>query len=173
MFSFRTKITTGIVKKYYEVENEFDAVGTLFINWNMYYTAAHPTLGLWLCTNAMNDKPIVIGFIQCSNIKRVVVDKKSESVFIVVNDYESAIRDAHSMFRNMYKKAYTHQMSDSGDLALVLPLDLFTGNMIPYLDSRNIVEYKEEEVKTSIWLTILQIAAILMVIFGVLAKFFG
>ena len=64
-------------------------------------------------------------------------------------------------------------MSDSGDLALVLPLDLFTGNMIPYLDSRNIVEYKEEEVKTSIWLTILQIAAILMVIFGVLAKFFG
>ena len=89
MSSFRTKITTGIVKKYYEVENEFDAVGTLFINWNMYYTAAHPTLGLWLCTNAMNVKAIVIGFIQWSNIKRVVVDKKSESVFIVVNDYES------------------------------------------------------------------------------------
>ena len=45
--------------------------------------------------------------------------------------------------------------------------------MIPYLDSRNIVEYKEEEVKTSIWLTILQIAIILMVIFGILATFFG
>ena len=173
MSSFGTKITTCIVKKYYEVENDFVAVGTLFINWNTYYTAAHPTLGLWLCTNAMNDKPIVIGFIQWSNIKRVVVDKKSESVFIVVNDYESAIRDAHSMFRNMYKKTYTHQMSDSGDLALVLPLDLFTGNMIPYLDSRNIVEYKEEEVITSRWLTILQIAIILMVIFGILATFFG
>ena len=172
MSSFRAKITTGITKRYYEVENEFEAVGTLFVNWNMYYSAAHPTLGLWLCANAMDNKAIVIGFIQWNNIKRVVVDEKSEILFVVVNDYESAIRDAHSMFRKMYKKAYTHQMSDTGDLSLMLPLDLFTGNIVPYLESRNIVEYKEEKVKTNIWLTILQIAALLIIILAVLSKFF-
>ena len=172
MSSFRAKITTGITKRYYEVENEFEAVGTLFVNDNMYYSAAHPTLGLWLCANAMDNNALVIGFIQWSNIKRVVVDTKSELLFVVVNDYESAIRDAHSMFRKMYKKAYTHQMSDTGDLSLMLPLDLFTGNILPYLESRNIVEYKEEKVKTNIWLTIIQIAVILMIALGVLSKFF-
>lgn len=172
MSSFREKISTGITKRYYEVENEFEAVGTLFVNYNMHYSAAHPTLGLWLSANAMNNKAIVIGFIQWSNIKRVVVDKKSEILFVVVNDYESAIRDADSMFRKMYKKAYTHQMSDTGDLSLMLPLELFTGNIIPYLESRNLVEYKEEKVKTNIWLTIIQIAVLLMIILGVLSKFF-
>jgi len=172
MSSFREKITTGITKRYYEVENEFEAVGTLFVNYNMYYSAAHPTLGLWLCANAMDNNAIVIGFIQWSNIKRVVVDTKSELLFVVVNDYESAIRDAHSMFRKMYKKAYTHQMSDTGDLSLMLPLDLFTGNILPYLESRNLVEYKEEKVKTNIWLTIIQIAVILLIALGVLSKFF-
>ena len=172
MSSFREKITIGITKRYYEVENEFEAVGTLFVNYNMYYSAAHPTLGLWLCANAMDNNAIVIGFIQWSNIKRVVVDTKSELLFVVVNDYESAIRDAHSMFRKMYKKAYTHQMSDTGDLSLMLPLDLFTGNILPYLESRNLVEYKEEKVKTNIWLTIIQIAVILLIALGVLSKFF-
>lgn len=172
MSSFREKITTGITKRYYEVEDEFEAVGTLFVNSNMHYSAAHPTLGLWLSANAMDNKAIVIGFIQWSNIKRVVVDTKSEILFVVVNDYESAIRDAHSMFRKIYKKAYTHQMSDTGDLSLMLPLDLFTGNIIPYLESRNLVEYKEEKVKTNIWLTILQIAALLIIILAVLSKFF-
>ena len=172
MSSFREKITTGITKRYYEVEDEFEAVGTLFVNYNMYYSAAHPTLGLWLCANAMDNNALVIGFIQWSNIKRVVVDTKSELLFVVVNDYESAIRDAHSMFRKMYKKAYTHQMSDTGDLSLMLPLDLFTGNILPYLESRNLVEYKEEKVKTNIWLTIIQIAVILLIALGVLSKFF-
>lgn len=172
MSSFREKITTGITKRYYEVEDEFEAVGTLFVNSNMHYSAAHPTLGLWLCANTMDNRTIVIGFIQWSNIKRVVVDTKSEILFVVVNDYESAIRDAHSMFRKIYKKAYTHQMSDTGDLSLMLPLDLFTGNIIPYLESRNLVEYKEEKVKTNIWLTILQIAALLIIILAVLSKFF-
>lgn len=172
MSSFREKISTGITKRYYEVEDEFEAVGTLFVNYNMHYSAAHPTLGLWLCANAMDNNAIVIGFIQWSNIKRVVVDTKSETLFVVVNDYESAIRDAHSMFRKMYKKAYTHQMSDTGDLSLMLPLDLFTGNILPYLESRNLVEYKEEKVKTNIWLTIIQIAALLMIALGVLSRFF-
>ena len=172
MSSFRKNITTGVTKRYYEVEDEFEAVGTLFVNWNMHYSAAHPTLGLWLCANAMDNNAIVIGFIQWSNIKRVVVDTKSETLFVVVNDYESAIRDAHSMFRKMYKKAYTHQMSDTGDLSLMLPLDLFTGNILPYLESRNLVEYKEEKVKTNIWLTIIQIAALLMIALGILSQFF-
>lgn len=172
MSSFREKISTGITKRYYEVEDEFEAVGTLFVNCDMHYSAAHPTLGLWLCANAMDNNVIVIGFIQWSNIKRVVVDTKSETLFVVVNDYESAIRDAHSMFRKMYKKAYTHQMSDTGDLSLMLPLDLFTGNILPYLESKNIVEYKEEKVKTNIWLTIIQIAVILMIALGVLSRFF-
>ena len=172
MSSFRAKIASGITKRYYEVENEFEAVGTLFVNNNMHYSAAHPTLGLWLCANAMDNNVIVIGFVQWSNIKRVVIDKKTETLFVVVNDYETAIRDAHSMFRHMYKKAYTHQMSDTGDLSLMLPLDLFTGNIVPYLESRNLVEYKEEKVKTSIWLTILQIVGLLLIIFAVLSKFF-
>lgn len=172
MSSFREKISTGITKRYYEVEDEFEAVGTLFANNKMHYSAAHPTLGLWLCANAMDNNVIVIGFIQWSNIKRVVVDTKSETLFVVVNDYESAIRDAHSMFRKMYKKAYTHQMSDTGDLSLMLPLDLFTGNILPYLESRNLVEYKEEKVKTNIWLTIIQIAALLMIALGILSQFF-
>ena len=63
-------------------------------------------------------------------------------------------------------------MSDTGDLSLMLPLDLFTGNILPYLESRNLVEYKEEKVKTNIWLTIIQIAVILMIALGVLSKFF-
>jgi len=63
-------------------------------------------------------------------------------------------------------------MSDTGDLSLMLPLDLFTGNIIPYLESRNIVEYKEEKVKTNIWLTILQIVVAVLVILGMLSKLF-
>ena len=172
MSNIREKIATGNAKRYYQVETEFKAVGTFYTNGQMHYTAAHPTLGLWLSANTMDNKPIVIGFIQWSNIKKVVVNKQSESVFIVVNDYETAIRDSDKIFRMMYKKTYTHQMSDSGDLALCLPLDLFTGNIIPYLESRNLVEYKEEKVKTNIWLTILYIIALCAIIGGVLSRFF-
>lgn len=171
MSSFRAKISSGITKKYYQVENEFEAVGTLFVDNDMYYTAAHPMLGLWLCGRAMDNNPIVIGFVQWRNIKRIVIDKNSGTVFVVVNDYETAIKDSHSMFRKMYKKTFTHQMSDTGDLSFALPLDLFTGNMVPYLEARNLVEYKEENVKTKIWLTILQIVVLLFVIIGVLSKF--
>jgi hypothetical protein len=171
MSNIREKLALGNAKRYYQVETEFEAVGTFYTNGQMHYTAAHPTLGLWLSANTVNNQPIVIGFIQWSNIKRVVVDKKSESVFIVVNDYETAIRDSDKIFRTMYKKTYTHQMSDSGDLALCLPLDLFTGNIIPYLESRHLVEYKTEKVKENIWLIILYIIALGGLILGFLFKF--
>ena len=172
MSNIREKLALGNAKRYYQVEKEFDAVGTFFTNSQMYYTAAHPTLGLWLSANTMNNQPIVIGFIQWSNIKRVVVDKKSEGVFIVVNDYETAIRDSDKIFRTMYKKTYTHQMSDSGDLALCLPLDLFTGNIIPYLESRHLVEYKTEKVKENIWLIILYIIVLGVLVWVFLSRFF-
>ena len=172
MSSIREKLATGNAKRYYQVETEFDAVGTFFTNSQIHYTAAHPTLGLWLSANAINNQPIVIGFIEWSNIKRVVINNQSKSVFIVVNDYETAIRDADAIFRTMYKKTYTHQMSDTGDLALCLPLDLFTGNIIPYLQSRQLVEYRTEKVKTSIWLTILYIIVIGIFVLAFLSKLF-
>lgn len=172
MSNFREKISVGIAKRYYQVEDEFEAVGTLFVNYNMHYTAAHPTLGLWLCANTMDNKAIAIGFVQWSNIKRVVIDQKSERVFIVVKDYETAIKDADTMFRTLHKKAYTHKMSDTGDLSIMLPLDLFSGSIIPYLVSKVLVEYKEEEVKTSIWMTILQIFVLSAIVLAVVSKIF-
>ena len=116
----------------------------------MYYTAAHPSLGLWLCGLAANNQIIVIGFVDWDNIARVVVDTKNEYVFIVPKDFEKAFRKTGFDFRKIYKKAFTHRMSDTGEMAFLVRLDLCTGNILPYLSTRVPMEEKEEKVKTSI-----------------------
>lgn len=124
---------TGISKIYYKVENEFVATGTLFTNFGMYYTAAHPALGLWMCGMAVDNNIIVIGFVDWANITRIVIDRKNENVFVVLKSYEEALVQVDKSFKMLYKKAYSHQMSDTGEMAFVTPLDLWSGNILPYL----------------------------------------
>ena len=78
-------LATRKAKIYYELENEFESVGTRFVNWDMHYTAAHAK-GLWLCGNVANNKPLIVGLVPWSNISRMIVDSKNERVYIEVKD---------------------------------------------------------------------------------------
>lgn len=161
---------TGISKIYYKVENEFVATGTLFTNFGMYYTAAHPALGLWMCGMAVDNNIIVIGFVDWANITRIVIDRKNENVFVVLKSYEEALAQVDKSFKMLYKKAYSHQMSDTGEMAFVTPLDLWSGNILPYLSSVMLVEEKEENVKVSIWMQIVLVLVVILFVFVIVLK---
>lgn len=165
-------LSTGIAKTYYNVEKELVATGTILKDTGMYYTAAHPKLGLWLCGITGNNNTVVIGFIDWDNINKIVVDKKNEFVFVVPKDFEKAIYNTDPTFKKIYKKAFTHKMSDTGEMSFITPLDLWTGNILPYVSSVVPTEEKEEEVKTSIWLTIAWIFIIILIAVGLISKFF-
>ena len=132
----------------------------------MYYTAAHPQKGLWLCGHTLDNKPIIIGFVRWDNISRVVIDEKNENVFIVVKDYNEVVQNADFDYRKLYKKTYLHQMSDTSEMSICLPLELFSGRIIPYLEKTTKTEYKEEKVKTSFFLTIVFILLIILLVCG-------
>lgn len=169
----RKLLSTGNSKIYYQVENEFVAVGTLFTNWSIHYTAAHPQKGLWLCGHTLNNKPIIIGFVRWDNISRVVIDEKNENVFIVVKDYNEVIQNADFDFRKLYKKVYSHQMSDTSEMSICLPLDIFSGGIIPYIERTMKTEYKEEEVQTSLFLTIVYILLIILFVIVIGGKIYN
>jgi len=166
----REKLSTGNSKIYYQVENEFDVVGTLFTNWDMHYTAAHPTKGLWVCSHTLDNKPIVIGFIKWDNIKRIVVDEKNEAVFIILRDLDSVIENMDTL-NKIYKKSITHQMSDNGEMSICLPTDIFSGGMLPYLSNRFPTEYKEEKIETSLIMTIIVYIVFILVAIAIILKF--
>ena len=158
----------GNSKIYYQVDEEFVAVGKLSTNWSMYYTAAHPQKGLWLCDQDLSyDKPIIIGFVRWDNISRVVIDIIHKNVFIVVKDYSEVVQNADSEFRILYKKTVSHQMSDTSEMSICLPFDLFSGRIIPYIERTVKTKYKAEEVKSSLFLTISSILVIILMVLGV------
>lgn len=173
--SIAKALATGNSKIYYNVENEFDAVGTLYRNANMYYTAAHPTMGLWLCGITGDNQPIPIGFISWSNIDRIIVDDKNERVFIVPNNYDAVINNADFTFRKMYKGAFTHTMDSEmkigQDKAFILPKDLFSGNMLPYLQQKCTFEQKVVEGVSSFW-SYVYVALFILVLVGSILSLF-
>ena len=166
-------LATGNAKLYYQVEKEFVAVGTLYTNADMHYVAAHPQRGLWL-SGIMGDNNILpIGFIEWTNIKRIIVDDKNERVFVVVNDYDSVVNNADFSFKKMYKKAFTHTFEATQEKSILLTLDLFSGNILPYLEQKCNVVHEEVDGAGSTALTIVYVVIIILVAIGVLSKIFG
>lgn len=166
-------LATGNSKTYYSVENEFVAHGTLFTNSDMFYVAAHPTLGLWVCGSTANNVPVTIGFVNWSNINRIIVDDKNDLVFIVVNNYDEVINNADLSFRKMYKGAFTHTMKSEEkgveEKALQLPKDLFSGNIIPYLQQRCNVSSQQVEGVSSFWSWVYLIVIIIVIAIAIFA----
>lgn len=163
-------LATGIAKTYYNVEDELVAKGSVLKDTGMCYTAAHPKLGLWLCGITGNNNAIVIGFIDWDNISKIIVDTKNENVFVVPKDFEKAVFYTDTAFKSVYKKALTHKMSDTGEMAFVTPMELWTGDILPYVKSVVQTEEKEEEVNTSIWLTIVYVIATILIVVGLVSK---
>lgn len=167
MGNLHKTLATGKAKIYYELKDEFESVGTRFVNWDMHYTAAHAK-GLWLCGNVANNKPLIVGLVPWSNISRMIVDSKNERVYIEVKDLQSIIDNASTDFK-LYKKSFTHPMSDTSQMAIALPIDLFSGNILYYLQNRIPTEVREEKLTDSEKLrstifTIIGIVAIVLVI---------
>lgn len=163
------KLAVGKAKEYYSIEDSFEAVGTLFVNSDMHYTAAGPK-GVWLCGNAVNNRPIIIGLIDWSNITRMIVDEDVECVYIEVKNYEEVIRNASFDFK-FYKKVYSHTMSDSGLTAICLPIELFSGNILYYLQEHIKTEFKTEprtetEEKRGMIILVITVIAFLAMIIG-------
>ena len=165
----------GISKTYYKVENEFEAVGTLYSNWSMHYVAAHPTSGLWLCAITQTNTPIPIGFVNWNNIKRIVVDDTNEQVFIVVNNYDEIINNADFEFRKIYKGAFTHTMKSEQNVeqekSFKLPLSLFSGNILPYLQQRCQLTHEEIKEATSIWPDVCVVVIFILIALSILARY--
>lgn len=161
-------LAIGNSRTYYKVENEFEAVGTLYSNFSMHYVAAHPTMGLWLCGLTQSNAPIPIGFVNWNNIKRIIVDDTNEQVFIVVNNYDEVIKNADFEFRKIYKGAFTHTMESDKNVgqekSLKLPLDLFSGNILPYLEQRCHLTHEEVKGATSIWPVVFSVLLIILVV---------
>lgn len=164
-------LATGNSKLYYNVEKEFEAVGTFYTDSSMHYTASHPSLGLWLCGITQSNSPIPIGFVQWNNIKRIIVDSKNEQVFIVPYNYNEVINDADFQFRNIYKGAFTHTMSteQGEEKSIKLPLDLFSGNILPYLQQRCTMVHEEIKGAGSIWPTVFIVGLIIIIAISLFA----
>lgn len=163
----------GKAKEYYQIEDSFEAVGTLFVDWNMHYTAAGPK-GVWLCGNVLNNQPIIIGLIDWSNITRMIVDKEAECVYIEVRNSEEVIRNASFDFQKLHKKAFLHTMSDTGLVAICLPIDLFSGKILYYLQEHVKTEFKAEprtrsEKKRDV---IVSIILVILLLVGILSWLF-
>lgn len=170
MASFlRRKLATGKAKLYFQVENEFDAVGTYYTDAEMHYVAAHPRLGLWLSTIAADNKLYPIGFVEWNNIKRIVVDQKNENVFIVFYDYDKVIKNSNVLLKTIHKSAFTHTFNNNGveEKSIVLPLDLFSGSILPYLAQKVSLTQEEIERKGSVFWTIVYIAAIALIVLSI------
>ncbi|MBR5208498.1 MAG: hypothetical protein IKV67_01470 [Paludibacteraceae bacterium] len=165
------KLATGNAKIYYDVVKEFEAVGTIFSNWDLHYTAAHPQKGLWLCGNKGNNVPIVIGFVRWENISRIIIDNENETVFVVMYNQDEVLDKADFEFKKLYKKAFLHRMSDTGEMSICLPIDLFSEELLNYLNKKNHVEFKKEDVKSSIWMNLLYGIVIIVFVLGLLSKF--
>lgn len=169
MINLTKKLARGALKEYYRLEDTFEARGTLFTNWDMHYIAAAPNV-LWLSANMLNNKPLIIGFVQWTEINRIVVDQEQECVYIEFKDYDSMIEKTSSDFK-LYKKHFSHQMSDTGLIAICLPLDLFSGNILPYLQEHLLMEFKleplteKEKVRNTI-ITIILIIAFILIVLG-------
>lgn len=164
--SIRKFTATGKNKMYYEIKDAFNAVGTCFVNWDMYYTAAHPN-GLWLCGIVSDNTPIVIGLIPWNKISRMVVDTKNERVYVEVSD-PTLINEISS---KMYRNAFTHQMSDTGKMSFSIPMNLFSANLLDYIQRMIPTEVREElltdsEKTRSTIYTILAIIALALVLIG-------
>lgn len=142
--SLRKFIATGKNKMYYEIKDEFNALGACFVNWDMYYTAAHPN-GLWLCGIVSDNTPIVIGLIPWNKISRMVVDTKNERVYVEVNDPTLTNEISPKMYRN----AFTHQMSDTGKMSFSIPMNLFSANLLDYIQRMIPTEVREEQLTDS------------------------
>lgn len=165
----RRTLATGNAKIYYQVENELEAVGTYYKDGEMHYVAAHPRLGLWLSTIAADNKLYPIGFVEWSNIKRIVVDQKNEHVFIVFYDYDKVIANSNFLLKTIHKSAFTHTFNNNGneEKSIVLPLDLFSGNILPYLAQKVSLTQEEIERKGSVFWTIVYIAAITLIVLSI------
>ncbi len=161
--ALQKKLATGKAKEYYQMEDSFEAKGTLFIDWNMHYTAAGPQ-GVWLCGNALNNTPIIIGLIDWGNINRMVVDKDEECVYIELKQYDAFLGKTSMVFRNIHKKVFVHPMSDTGLMALCLPMDLFSGNILYYLQNHIPTEFKAEPKTNSEKIQIIVFAVILLIV---------
>lgn len=166
--ALQKKLATGKAKEYYQMEDSFEAWGTRFVNWDMHYTAAGPQ-GVWLCGNVLNNTPIIIGLVDWDNINRMVVDKDEECVYIELKQYETLLEKTSKEFKNIYKKDFVHPMSDTGLMALCLPMDLFSGNILYYLQNRVPTEFKAEpktgsEKKRGIIQTIVLVVILLVVV---------
>lgn len=167
----KKNLATGNLKVYYQNDNAFEAVGTLYRDDEIYYTAAHPTLGLWVCGHNAENTPIPIGFINWNNIKRIAMNE-SGTVFIVVKNYQSVIDNADFTFRKMYKGAYTHQMN-TGEMAICIPTELCSGSILPYLQQRYPMEQVNEVHSGSTFWNIVAIVAFGLIILGLIASFLG
>lgn len=152
MANFITRATaTGNSKTYYKVEDEFVATGTFFSDSGMYYVAAHPSLGLWICAQTGDNTPIPIGFVRWGNIERFVVDEEHSSVFVVLKNYDEVINNADFTFRKIYKGPFTHVMQDTQEKSIKLPLSLFSGGILPYLQQRYTITAEKVKGVSNFW----------------------
>ena len=91
-----------------------------------------------------------------------------------VKNLDILVIDNASTDFKLYKKSFTHPMSDTGQIAIALPMDLFSGNILYYLQDRIPTEVREEKLtdseklRSTIW-TIIGIVAICLILFGFFA----
>ena len=148
MKNLQKKLAKGNAKLYYEIENEFEAVGTFFTDWNMYYIAAHPK-GLWLSGITLDNTLVPIGLVPWDNILKMIIDSKNAMIYIVVKDFDSILSNADWQVRKIYKNSFLHKMLDTGEMSICLEEDLFSGNILPYLKNKIPTEEKEVELSTT------------------------
>ena len=165
---FKTK------RLYKKLKYEFESVGTLLINTDMYYTATHKS-GLWLCERLMDNSQIIVGLIPWSNISRMVLDYENLCVYIELSDYQAFYENANFHFK-MYKSFYIHTMSDSGEKAIKIPMDLLNSSVINSISSRIPTVEREEDLSngervTGVVLNIISVIAVLCIVLGLLAGY--
>lgn len=165
-------LATGVAKVYYDNEDSFEAFGTLYSTWGMHYTAAGEK-GVWLCSfNPFTNEPSLIGLIPWKYFTRMVIDGEHELVYLESDDFDGLLSELRKSLRR-HHSGISHKMSDTGKMALCIPLELMSGSIIPYLSARIPTEEKIEELtkKETIWGTIGIVLVVVLFLFALICSF--
>lgn len=166
-----------VEKKYNQVKDGFIARGVLLKDRNMFYTAIHPTEGVWVSEKMYNNDIAPIGFVEWDNITGVDIDLKRKLLFFKIKD-EQPILDNMPTWSEADPKHFLHTMHDTGEQAVMIDLNICSDEFVVVLSTffeiGNIREPKTTKERVSdVFVKIFEVIITLVAIFVILGIIFG
>lgn len=155
---------------YNKHKNGFSATGVYYQTSGMYYTAIHPTAGVWLSSrNYKTNEIMPIGFVGWDNIAGIDIDPKKRNIYVKLKDKQPVLDNLSwwAAFRLFGLLFYT--MSQTNEYAIKVDLTLCTSEFLSELSNHfEIKRISEPITAMSIFNGLLNVVLMLAVVVGAL-----